>query len=138
MKAFAPLLLVSALLLIGCAPVPRLTLQQIQPKHVVKLSKTEVFETVRMFSVKEGFRIDSFEEESGRIIGHRTHQATPSSDAGKMIIMNLRILPADSTHSEVNAGFTFSSAGEVLNREQEEMLVECYTTLYDYLDRRAQ
>jgi hypothetical protein len=137
MKPFVTALLLSTLLLAGCSTGPRIALQQIQQKRVFKLPRSEVFETVRFFSVKEGFRLDSFEEESGRIIGHRTQQAAHTNDAGKMIIMNLRVLQVDAENSEVTTRFTFSSVNDALSRDDEEILVVCYTTLYDNLEQKV-
>jgi hypothetical protein len=137
MKRFVPAFLFLAFLLSGCSSGPRMTLQQIQQKRVFHLTRGQVFETVRFFCVKEAFRIDSFDEESGRIIGHRTYQSGPSSDIGKMVIMNLRVIPVEPEISEVTSRFSFSSVNDALSREEEEILLVCYTTLYDHLEQKA-
>jgi len=126
-----------SLFLACCASSPRLTLQQIQPVRVFQLTKAEVFETVRFFAIKEGFSLDSFEQETGRIIGHRTNPATASGETSKMIIIHLKVIPADSGYSEVTSKFAFSSLGDSLTREEEETLADLYSHLYDYLERKV-
>ncbi len=138
MKTPATTLLLSVVLLSGCSSGPSLTLQDIQPKRVFHLTRAEVFEVVRLFGLKEGFRLDSMEEETGRIVGHCTLQASPGVPVNKMIIMNLRVYPVDSERSEVNARFTFSSLGDALTREEENILVDYYQNLYGVLERNAQ
>jgi hypothetical protein len=137
MKPFVTALLLSTLVLPGCSTGPRIPLQEIQQKRVFKLTRTEVFETVRFFSIKEGFRLDSFDEESGRVIGHRTIEAAHTNDVGKLIIMNLRVNNVDTENSEVMTRFSFSSVNDALSREEEDILAVCYTTLYDHFEQKA-
>ncbi len=138
MKTIVTSCLLSVLLLSGCSQGPSLTLKDIQPKRVFHLTRPEVFEVVRLFGLKEGFRIDSMEEETGRVIGHCTLQASAGAAASKVIIMNLRVFPVDSERSEVNARFTFSSLGDALTREEENILVDHYQNLFGVLERNAQ
>jgi hypothetical protein len=137
MKLHIPVLLTSILLLAGCSQTQHLSLEQIQPVRVFTMTKGDALETARLYCVKEGFRVDSFEEETGRVIAHRTQQEVTSVETGKMIIMNLRIVAVDAQHTEVTTRFTYSSVNDALNREQQEILADCYTLLYYYLDQKA-
>ena len=138
MKQFVTASLLTAILLTGCASGPGLSIKDIQPKRVFRLTRTEVFDAVRLFGIREGIRLASMDEESGRIIGHCTLQGRTNAVEGKMIIMNLRVYPVDSSHSEVNARFTFSSLTDALTREEESMLVDYYQNLYSFLERKAE
>jgi hypothetical protein len=138
MKTLLSSLLLSALFISGCSTGPALTLRDIQPKRVFHLTRTEAFETARLFGLKEGFRIDSQEEETGRVVGHATLQARPSVEAGRLVVMNLRIHEVDSAHTEVTSRFTFSSVSDALTREEESILVDYYVNLYSYFEQKAQ
>jgi hypothetical protein len=130
------LLLLIAVVLGGCSSAPRLTLSQIQPNRVFALSKETVFETIRFCAIKQEIRIQSQEFESGRVIGYRTYTYRDLPEP-KMIIMKLKITPIDPAHTEVQASFTFSKMADALTREEENMLVDEYVTLFDYLERKA-
>jgi len=137
MKPHIPFLVILILLLAGCSQTQHLSLEQIQPVRVFTLAKADALETARLYCVKEGFRLDSFEEGTGRVIAHRTQQEVTSNQTGKMIIMNLRIVEIDPLHTEVTTRFTFSSVNDALSREQKEILADCYTLLYYYFDQKA-
>jgi hypothetical protein len=137
MKSPIPVVLLSILLFAGCSQTQHLSLEQIQPVRVFTLAKADALETARVFCVKEGFRVDSFEDETGRVIAHRTQQEVTSDQTGKMIIMNLRIVEIDPLHTEVTTRFTYSSVNDALTREQKEILADCYTLLYYYFDQKA-
>ncbi len=138
MKPFSPALVLGLVFLSGCAVGPNLTLKDIQPIRVIHLSHAEAFEAVRFFGIKEGFRIDNMEAESGRIVGHCTYQPTPSAATNKMIIMNVRISPVDAERSEVNVRFAFSSVNDALTRDEEGILVDHYQTFFSVLEEKAQ
>ena len=137
MKPHIPFIVIPILLLAGCSQTQHLSLEQIQPVRVFTLAKADALETARLYCVKEGFRLDSFEEGTGRVIAHRTQQEVTSNQTGKMIIMNLRIVEIDPLHTEVTTRFTFSSVNDALSREQKEILADCYTLLYYYFDQKA-
>lgn len=137
MKPHIPVIVIPILLLAGCSQTQHLSLEQIQPVRVFTLAKADALETARLYCVKEGFRLDSFEEGTGRVIAHRTQQEVTSNQTGKMIIMNLRIVEIDPLHTEVTTRFTFSSVNDALSREQKEILADCYTLLYYYFDQKA-
>lgn len=135
MRQMLPIAIV-LLLLPSCSSTPHLTLDQIQPKRVFALPRPVVLESIRLFARSQEFRLDSFEEETGRVIGHRTHRL-PSANENKMVIMNLRVYPVDTEHTEVNAKFGFTSTSDALTRDEESILVDAYTALYDFLERKS-
>jgi hypothetical protein len=137
MKTSFSFVLLSTLFISGCSTGPSLSLRDIQPKRVFHLTRTEAFEAARLFSLKEGFRIDSQEEETGRVVGHATLQARPSVEAGRLVVMNLRIHEVDPEHTEVNTRFTFSSVSDALTREEENILVDFYVNLYSYFEQSS-
>ncbi len=138
MKPFATVMLLGTFLFAACSTTPGLRLQDVQPKRVFRVTHAQAFEAIHLFGLKEGFRFDSMDEATGRIIGHCTFQASPSPNAtSKMVIMNLRVFSVDSAHSEVNARFTFSSLNDALTREEENILVDYYLNLYSALEREA-
>jgi hypothetical protein len=127
----------ATVLLAGCSSAPRLTLSQIQPNRVFALTKETAFETIRFCAIKQEIRIQSLEFESGRIIGYRTYSYRDQPDP-KVIIMKLKVSSIDPGHTEVQASFTFSKFADALTKEEENMLVDEYVTLFDYLERKAQ
>jgi hypothetical protein len=137
MKNNLAFILLPILIICGCSSGPTLRLQDIQPKRVFPMTRSEAFETVRAFAIREGFRLDSKEEETGRIVGHATLQAKPSVEEGKVVIMHLRIHEVDPEHTEVNPRFTFSSVGDALTREEENILVDFYLNLYGCLEEKS-
>ncbi len=137
MKSLIPAVLLLAFLFAECSTGPRQSLKDIPTTRVFKLTRSQLLDAVRVYSVKEGFSLESSEVESGRIIGRRTLQATQLGDPSKLIIMNLRLVSVDAAHCEVTSWFRFSSVGNALTREEESILRDCYVTLYDELDREA-
>jgi hypothetical protein len=128
-------LLLFSIVLIGCSSSERIPLSQVQTKRVYKVARPDVFEAVRFFAIREQFRLDSFEEETGRVIGHKVQTARRGEEA-KTIIMNLRILEVESGVTEVNARFTYYIAQGVLKKDEEADLVDCYVMLFDVIAQK--
>jgi len=133
------LLLCSAL---GCS-MERITLQDINPSRTYKTTVPAFFDEVRLFSIHEGFRLERFEQESGRIIGHK-NLTVSSSEAGmlpnaatsKRIVMILKIRPNAERETSVDASFVYGGEQIVLTRSDEEELVSCYKMLFKDLDEK--
>jgi hypothetical protein len=136
--AFSIVLMCVAL---GCS-FERTTLQDINPTRIYKTTVPAFFDEVRLFSIKEGFRLERFEQESGRIIGHR-NVSVSSSEAGqlsnaatnKRILMVLKIRPKAERETSVLASFVYGDEQIVLTRSDEDELVNCYTVLFRHLDK---
>lgn len=88
-----------------------------------------------MFAIREEFKITSFEEETGRIIGFRNVSLSRQNET-RRIIMHLSIVPVSGNQCELNARFVFGDSPVTLTKEDENMLVGCYTSLFDYLGVR--
>ena len=89
-------------------------------------------DAIRIFARKEGFIVDSVEDETGRFLAHRV-VATRSSES-RMIIMNVKVATVDPGHTEVQTRFTFSQLSQTPSRDEEGMLIDCYISLYQMLE----
>ena len=130
------LLALAVVLVCGCSSSPSLNLSQVQPRRIFALTKEAVFDAVRFYAMKQDFNIQSQELERGRILGYRTFVYRESPDP-KVVIMNLKVTLIDRTHTEVLASFTFSKMNDALTREEENILVDEYGTLFNYLESKA-
>jgi hypothetical protein len=119
----------------GCAPAPTLTLDQIQTHRVIAADKASLMDAARMFTIQEQFKISSFEAETGRVIAYR-NTALSRQNETRLIILHLSIVQLSATESEVDARFAFSDSPGALTREQENVLVDCYTALFQRLGLR--
>jgi hypothetical protein len=128
-------LLICSIGLVGCSSSQTIALKDVQPKRVFKLDRPTVFEAVKFFAIREQFRLDSFEEETGRVIGHKVLEVR-SGDEGRTIIMNLRVIKVEDKVTEVNARFTYYQAPGVLLKGEEAELVDCYVMLFDVIGQR--
>ena len=126
---------IGLLFLVGCSSGPTLNLDQIQQKRVFALTRENAVDATRIFARKEGFIVDSIEDETGRFVGHRV-VATRGRES-RTIIMNLRITAVDSGHTEVLTRFTFAQMSQTATREEEGMLIDCYYSLYQILESAA-
>lgn len=133
MKAL--LLFLFSIALIGCSSTGSIPLKDIQPKRVFKLDRPTVLEAAKFFAIREQFRLDSFEEETGRVIGHKV-LAVRSGDEPRTIIMNLRIIKVEDKVTEVNARFTYYQVLAELKKSEEAELVDCYVMLFDIIGQR--
>jgi hypothetical protein len=120
---------------LGCSQPEQIALKDVQPKRVFKLDRPTVFEAVKFFAIREQFRLDSFEEETGRVIGHKVLEGR-SGDRNRTIIMNLRVLKVEENVTEVNARFTYYQAPGVLQKSEEGELVDCFIMLFDTIGQR--
>ena len=119
----------------GCATGPQLTLEQVPTHSVIPSEKSSVMDAVRMFAIKEDFRITSFEEETGRIIGFRNVILSRQNET-RRIIMHLTIVAAPGNQCELTARFVFGDSPVSRTKEEENILVGCYTSLFDHLGVR--
>ncbi len=126
---------------LSCASTERTRLRDINPTRIYAATVPAFFDQVRLFSIHEGFRLERFEQESGRIIGHK-NLSVSSSEAGlvneavtnKRILMVLKIRPKTQREVSVLASFVYGDEQIVLTRSDEEELISCYTMLFRHLD----
>ncbi|HMK38221.1 MAG TPA: hypothetical protein VK569_02695 [Bacteroidota bacterium] len=134
------LFIASLLIAGGCASMSRQRLEDIKPNRVYHKTYPEVFDAVKMYSLKEGFRLDRYGEEAGRVIGHKN---TTSSTEGKqmssiaetamMVVMNLKMRKVSGTETEILVNFSFENGHVVVSREEEAILLDCYGTFFDFM-----
>ncbi len=124
-----------ALIFIGCSSTQQIPLNEIQTNRVFKLSRGDVFETVRFFTIREEYRIDSFEEETGRVIAHKVLTPRRGEDP-KTIIMNLKVLRVEDNVTEVNARFAYYEFRGELKKNDEAELADAYLNLFHTLESR--
>jgi hypothetical protein len=123
-------------LIAGCAPGPRLSLEQINTRRVYQGTKSDIMDAARTFVTREMFKLQSFEPETGRIAGYKS-VSFPRSIDPKVVIMQASILPEAQGKWQVSALFRFSGTTELLTHEEESLLVECYTSFFGQIDQVA-
>jgi hypothetical protein len=126
----------AAAMIAGCATAPHLTLDQVKKRRVYQASKSEIMQAARLFATKEMFSVQSFEEETGRIWGTKTVAARRDEDA-KVIRWQTFVLPDSPGKWEVSALFRYAVPAEQLSREEESMLVDCYTLFFSQIEQVA-
>ena len=137
-------LTLSLLIMTGCASMNRQRLEDVTPNRVYHRPFAAVFEDVKLFSLKEGFRLDRYGEEAGRVIGHKN---TSSSSEGRamssigesamMIVMNLKMRKMSQQDTEVIVNFSFENGHVVVSREEESILLDCYATFFDFMQDKV-
>lgn len=141
MRSCYALSIVLLCIALSCASTERTRLQDINPTRIYKATVPAFFDEVRLFSIREGFRLERFEQESGRVIGYR-NLIVSSSETGmasatatnRKIIMVLKIRPKAERETSVLASFVYGDEQLVLSRSDEEELISCYRILFRRLD----
>ena len=137
MKPIATLSTAALFFLSACAPTSTMTLKDINPNRTYKAERAKVMDEVRMYGVKEGFRIDKFDREAGTVVGYRnyaTESGAMGSGGGKTILMRLSVTAPSSQETLVNVSFRHVEDQGTPTRQDEADLVECYHTLFDFMD----
>jgi hypothetical protein len=100
-----------------------------------------VFEAVKLYSLKEGFTLDRYGAEAGRIIGHMNTRSSgegrPMSSIGKtamMVVMNLKMRKASENDTEILVNFSFENGHVVVSREEELILLDCYSRFFNFMN----
>lgn len=136
------MLFVAALLpVLGCAPASTQNLSEINPRRVYRASVSDLMETIKSYSLREGFRLDRFGEEAGRVIAHKITSSSSGqgrefslSTTAMMIIMNVKMARISETETDFSANFAFETGHVHVTKDEEGMLAECYITLFGLLD----
>ena len=138
------LFIASLLIAGGCASMSRQRLEDIKPNRVYHRPFSEVFEGIKLYSIKEGFRLDRYGEEAGRVIGHKNTTSSPEgrqmSSIGEtttMVVMNLKMRKVAGGDTEVLVNFSFENGHVVVSREEEAILLDCYSTFFDFMQEKA-
>jgi hypothetical protein len=137
-------LIASVLIAAGCASSSNQRLEDVVPNRVYHRAYADVFEDVKMYSLKEGFRLDRYGEEAGRVIGHKNTSSSPEarqmSSIGQtttMVVMTLKLRKLVGGDTEVVVNFSFENGHVVVSREEESILLDCYFTFFDYMQEKA-
>jgi len=130
----------SLLIATGCASMSRQRLEDVTPNRVYHRPFAEVFEDIKLYSLKEGFRLDRYGEEAGRVIGHKNtssssegRQMSSIGESAMMIVMNLKMRKTSQADTEVIVNFAFENGHVVVSREEESILLDCYATFFDFM-----
>ena len=128
----------------GCASMSRQRLEDISPNRVYHRPYADVFESVKMYSLKEGFKLDRYGEDAGRVIGHKNTtsagenwQMSSIGETATMVVMNLKMRKVAGGDTEVLVNFSFENGHVVVSREEESILLDCYSTFFDFMQDKA-
>jgi hypothetical protein len=128
----------------GCASMSRQRLEDIKPNRVYHKPFADVSQAIRLYSLKEGFRLDRYGEDAGRIIGHKNTTSSPEgrqmSSIGEtttMVVMNLKMRRLTPEDTEILVNFAFENGHVVVSREEESILLDCYSTFFDFMQENA-
>lgn len=133
----------SILFACGCASMPRERLEDINPNRTYHRAYKEVFESLKIYSLKEGFRLDRCGEDAGRVIGHKNTTSSSEekqmSSIGKstMVVMNIKLRKVSTADTEILVNFSFENGHVVVSREEESILLGCYATFFDYMQENS-
>ncbi len=141
----ATMLLVGSMMIAGgCASLSRQRLEDVTPNRVYHKPFAEVFEGIKLYSLREGFRLDRYGEEAGRVIGHKNtsssaeaKQMSTIGETTEMIVMNLKVRRVSGGDTEVLVNFSFENGHVVVSREEESILLDCYSTFFDFMNEKV-
>jgi hypothetical protein len=138
------LFIASLLIAGGCASMSRQRLEDINPNRVYHRPFNDVFEAIKLYSVKEDFTLDRYGAEAGRVIGHKnmttSEVASQMSSIGKtttMVVMNLKMRKVAAGETEVLVNFSFENGHVVVSREEESILLDCYSRFFDFMQEKV-
>jgi len=127
------------LVLSGCAS-SRQRLEDVIPDRVYHRPFKEVFDAIRLYSIKEGFTLDRYGEDAGRVIGHKNtsssgnaRQLSSLTETAEMVVMNIKMRRAGENETGVTVNFAFENGHVVVSREEETILLDCYNTFFDFM-----
>jgi hypothetical protein len=138
-RALILFLLAASMCMFDCAMPPRMTLSDINPVRTYNVQKEALFDALREFATKEGYKVERFEMESGSVKGHK-RLATGSAGVGgttmsdtRHVIMNLKVREVSSGVMELTASFGYGEYQGSFTSEDEGILVSEYNTLFSFL-----
>jgi hypothetical protein len=131
----AVLLTGCAVLLSDCSAPQAISLNQVPRKRTYPAELNAAFDAVRFFCIREGFRLASADQESGRMIARREISGRAQEDPN-VIIMNLHVASEAAGRTTVDAQFSYLHLPASMTRAEETQLAEQYVSLFDLLDSR--
>ena len=116
----------------GCGSTRSTELSKVQTWRMYAAEKSAMFEAVRTFTEKEDFKLIRFDEEAGRILGHKPFEDSVLKKS-RVIIMAMAITQMDSGQSVIDARFNFAKEVGEYTAHSQQILSEWYYRLFDYL-----
>ena len=126
--AFVTLLIVS-----GCAPSRESRLAEIVPYRTYKAERDDMKTALRVFCEREGFVVHLSEDTFGKMLASRVDM-TSRDEAARTIIMSIILSPGGAGLTKVDARISFADFQGTPTRTDEEMLVDYYHRLFDFLE----
>jgi hypothetical protein len=117
---------------VGCGTGRTASLSEVQTWRMFDADKSSIFESIRLFAAKEGFKLLRFDEEPGRILGH-TSVADTVEHRSRVIMMAMAITQMDSVRCVVDARFNFANEKEHYDARSKRMLSAYYDSLFKHL-----
>lgn len=137
MKKYAALAMFSFLLLNGCASTTEsVSLKDVTTQRVYAVDRTRIFDAMRMFCLKYDFTLKGIEPETGRVRGLKKME-TLREDETRTILMLIYVIKLPDGQSRVEAKFVYDKIQGTPTRQEESQLVDCYTSLFNYLDKEV-
>ncbi len=118
----------------GCGPAsPSVSLKDVNPTRVYTADKTKLLDAMRMYCAKYDFTLRGIEPETGRVRAFRRAE-TLREEEGRTILMLVYVTDLPGGRSRVEAKFVYDRIEGTPTRQDETTLVDCYTSLFRYLD----
>jgi hypothetical protein len=117
---------------VGCGTGRPPSLSEVQTWRMFAANKSSIFESIRLFAAKEGFKLLRFDEEAGRILGHAS-VADTVEHRSRVIMMAMAVTQMDSVRCVVDARFNFANEKERNDAHSKRMLSAYYDLLFEHL-----
>jgi len=121
----------------GCGPAsPSVSLKDINPTRVYTADKTKLLDAMRMYCAKYDFTLRGIEPETGRVRGYRRVETLREEEA-RTILMIVYVIELKEGKTRVEAKFVYDKIEGAPTRQDETTLVDCYTSLFRFLDNET-
>jgi hypothetical protein len=121
-----------AVLALSCGSTRPTALNKVQTWRIYATNMDSMFEAVRAFARKEDFKLLRFEEEAGRILGHKSLEDSVLKKS-RVIMMAMAITQMDSVQCLIDARFNFANEVGEYTPHSQQILSAYYYRLFDYL-----
>jgi hypothetical protein len=126
------MVLLTAVVALSCGSTRPTGLGSVQTWRMYATNRSSMFEAVRSFAEKEDFKLLRFEEEAGRILGHKSLEDSVLQKS-RVIMMAMAITQMDSVQCIIDARFNFANEVGEYSPHSQEILSAYYYRLFDYL-----
>ena len=135
MKILTASAIVTFLLLNGCASTTKsVALGEVTTQRNYPVEKTKILDAMRMFCPKYDFTLTGVEPETGRVRGFKKME-TLREDETRTILMLVYVVQLPEKQCRVEAKFVYDKIEGTPTRQEESQLADCYTSLFNYLDK---